>query len=224
MTHDDDLETRLRDLFTGGVPLDVDAPAGTAARVLERTRRARRRTVTVRAVSGVATAAAVGGLAATAGGLGGDTKVEPAKRPLDPRCQEYLKPPTPGPGETGYPWDIPTFAGDSDPLGPQIDPFATDNPLPTFTPRPMRGPHGGVICVEFFGTPEVMTREGFVWPRNRPVPTYSMIPGATPGVSVSPIPLEMPSRVGSEDLAQSTEQHNGSPGPSVSTVAPTPSP
>ena len=47
----DDLETRLRDLFTGGVSLDVDVPPGTTGHILDEARRARRRTVRVRAVS-----------------------------------------------------------------------------------------------------------------------------------------------------------------------------
>ena len=70
-------------------------------------------------------------------------------------------------------------------------PSTTVNPLPGMTgiPRPMRGPHGGILCTVVDGRAEVMTREGYVWPTELPVPQYSMLPGATPGTWNTPAPV-----------------------------------
>ena len=184
-----DLEAELRDLFTGKVSLDVDAPPGTVAHVLARTRRARRRTTSVRAVTAVAALGAVGsGVVSVANGFDRSAGVTPG-RVLDPRCQEYWTPPTPSPGETGEPFGYPTWGGEEDPPI-LVDPSATDNPLPGMTeiPQPMRGPHGGVLCTVVDGRAEVMARNGLGWPTELPVPQYSMLPGATPGAWNTPGP------------------------------------
>jgi hypothetical protein len=194
-----DLDARLRSLFGDG-DFDVAAPAGTDARVLAGARRARRRTTAVRAVSVVAAVSAAAAAAAAAAGSQGDrTNVLPA-RSQDPRCQEWWVPYTPTPGEEPRDFNYPTWTADPEPLGPQTDPGATSPPNSTptpseslgFTPRPMRGPHGGTLCTVVDGKAEVMTREGYVWPTDLPVPTYSMLPGSTPGMSVPPSFLPAP--------------------------------
>jgi hypothetical protein len=193
-----DLDARLRTLF-GEADFDVAAPAGTDARVLAGARRARRRTTTVRAVSVVAAVSAAAAAAAAAGGQGDNTNLLPS-RSQDPHCQEWWVPYTPSPGEEPRDFNYPTWTADPEPLGPQLDPGATSPPnvTPTpseslgFTPRPMRGPHGGTLCTVVEGEAEVMTREGYVWPTDLPVPTYSMLPGATHGMSVPPSFLPSP--------------------------------
>jgi len=197
----ENLEAELRELFTGKVSLDVDAPPGTVAHVLARTRRARRRTTSVRAVTTVAALGAVGGsVVSVANGFDRSTGVSPG-RGYDPRCQEYWSPPTPSPGETGEPFEAPTWGGETDPPI-LVDPSATDNPLPGMTeiPRPMRGPHGGVLCTVVDGRVEFMARDGLNWPTELPVPQYSMLPGATPGAWNSPAPASSELREARERL------------------------
>jgi hypothetical protein len=189
-----DLDARLRTLFADG-DFDVAAPAGTDVRVLAGARRAQRRARTVRAVSAVAVVSAAAAAAATAGGHGDGTEVLPT-RMQDPRCQEWWVPPTPSPGEDLPQHDYPTWTADPEPLGPQFDHFATSvpglAPGATPTPKPMRGPHGGTLCTVVDGKADVYTREGYVWPTDVPVPTYSMFPGATHGMSVPPSFLPTP--------------------------------
>jgi hypothetical protein len=189
-----DLEAELRDLFTGKVSLDVDVPPGTVAHVLARTRRARRRTTSVRAVTAVAALGAAGTVATVADDLDRPATVSPA-RVFDPRCQEYWSPPTPSPGDTevlefGYP----VWEGATEPPI-LVDPSATDNPLPGMTeiPRPMRGPHGGVLCTVVDGRAEVVSDNGLGWPTELPVTPYTMLPGATPGTwnTPGPVPSEL---------------------------------
>jgi hypothetical protein len=186
---DDDLDARLRALFADDAALDVAVPPGTDSRVLAATRRARRRTTSVRAVGAVAAVAAGGVVAVAAAGGGDGTSVQPAKR-LPGGCQEYWSPPTPSPGETGEPFDAPTWTGPDEPPEYEVDPFPGGTwPGMTSTPEPQRGPRGGVLCTVAGDEVTVMTEEGFVWPTELPVPRYPMKPGEAEGQWSSPVPL-----------------------------------